>query len=58
MKIDLAREVALKILYEVEENKEYSNLILNEYLNRYKEKLSDKDIGFISELVYGTISRK
>ncbi len=56
--IDKAREIALKILIEIEENNAYSNIILNKYINENKSKLSEKDIGFISELIYGVTSFK
>lgn len=56
--IDFAREVALKILYKIDTEKGYSNLILDEYLNKYREKLNKKDINLISEIVYGTITWK
>lgn len=58
MKLDLAREIALKILHDMEEDSSYSNLILDEYLNKNRNKLNTNDIGFISELVYGTVSWK
>ena len=58
MKIDLARETALKVLHDIEVNKSYSNLILDEYLNKTRNKLRANDISFISEIVYGTISWK
>lgn len=58
MKVDFARESALKILYNIEQNNEYSNLALDEYLNINREKLSNKDINLISEIVYGVITWK
>lgn len=58
MKVDFARELALKILYQVEEKNGYSNLVLDEYLEKEREKLSVKDINLISEIVYGTVSWK
>lgn len=58
MKLDFARETALKILYKIEEENGYSNLVLDEYLEKEREKLSSKDINLISEIVYGTISWK
>ena len=59
--IDKAREIVLKVLYEVDKNGAYSNIALDEALKeaRRKESLSKidkRDVGFISELVYGTIS--
>lgn len=58
MKLDFARELALKILYKIEEESGYSNLVLDEYLEKEKQKLSVKDINLISEIVYGTVSWK
>lgn len=57
--MDKVREIALKVLYEVDRNKAYSNIALDEALKKArkeKQELSSKDIGFISEIVYGTIS--
>ncbi len=59
--IDKTRELALKILYEIEKNEAYSNIALDKILQqarKQKETISTKDVGFISELVYGTISWK
>lgn len=58
MKLDLARETALKILYKIEEENGYSNLVLDEYIEKERQKLNSKDVSFISEIVYGTISWK
>ena len=56
--IDKARESALRILYKIEKEDGYSNIVLNEYINQNRKELNAKDVGFISELVYGTISWK
>lgn len=58
MKIDTARNLALKALYKIEKEKAYSNIVLDEILNKNKGKLSNKDVGFISELVYGITTWK
>ena len=58
MKIDKARNLALKILYEIEEKKAYSNIVLDKYINKNRDNLTNLDIGFISELVYGVITWK
>ena len=58
MKIDFARELALKILYRVEEENAYSNLVLDEVIEGNRKTLSVKDINLISEIVYGTVSWK
>jgi len=48
-----AREVALKIINDVTQNHAYANIALAREINR--QKLSDQDRRFITELVYGTI---
>lgn len=52
--IDKTRELALKILYKIDKEKAYSNIALNEMINQNKKELTNKDIGLISEIVYGT----
>ena len=56
--IDKVREIALKSLYKIDEEKAYSNIVLNEMINSNKKELTNKDIGLISEIVYGTITWK
>ena len=56
--IDKTREIALKILYEIDTKKGYSNIVLNEYINKNKEKLTNRDIGLISEIIYGVTTWK
>jgi len=51
-----AREVALKIINEVVHNHAYANIALAREINR--QKLTDQDRRFITELVYGTIKAK
>lgn len=51
--IDKAREVALKILYKINKEDAYSNIALDEVLKQNKNDLNEKDIGLISEIVYG-----
>ena len=58
MKIDFAREISLKILYKIDTENGYSNIVLDEYLNKYREKLNKKDINLISEIVYGSVTWK
>jgi len=48
-----AREVALKIINDVTQNKAYANIALAREINR--QQLSEQDRRFITELVYGTI---
>ncbi len=58
MGIDFARNIALNCLYKIDAENGYSNIVLDEYLNQYREKLNKKDINLISEIVYGTITWK
>ena len=51
--IDKAREVALKTLYKIDKEGAYSNIVLDEMLKQNKSILNEKDIGLISEIVYG-----
>ena len=51
--IDKTRELALKILYKIDKEKAYSNIALNEEIKNNRQKLNEKDIGLISEIVYG-----
>lgn len=51
-----ARDIALDVLNRVEEHKSYSNLELRNVLDRAQ--LNAADVGLVTELVYGTISRK
>lgn len=53
MAIDLARETALKILYDINENAAYSNISVNKYLE--KSNLKEIDRAFATDLVYGTV---
>lgn len=59
--MDRAREIALKVLYEVDKKDAYSNIALDEALKqarKEKQEITSKDVGFISEIVYGTVSWK
>lgn len=59
--MDKVREMALKVLYDVDKNGAYSNIALDETLRQARkrqEKIEPRDVGFISEIVYGTISWK
>lgn len=51
--IDKVREIALKILYKIDVDKAYSNIVLDEMIKQNKNSLNEKDIGLISEIVYG-----
>lgn len=56
--IDKTREIALKILYKVDKDQAYSNIVLNDTIKQNREKLNDKDIGLISEIIYGVTTWK
>lgn len=56
MKKKKVREVALDILLQIEKNQAYSNLLLNQSIK--KENVNEKDVGLLTEIVYGTIQRK
>ena len=56
--IDKAREVALKTLYKIDKEEAYSNIALDEMLKQNRNHLNEKDIGLISEIVYGVTSWK
>lgn len=58
MRIDFARNIALKSLYEINTKQAYSNIVLDKFINENREKLSKLDINFISELVYGVVTWK
>lgn len=51
--VDKAREAALKVLYKIEKEDAYSNIALDEEIKENKQNLISKDIGLISEIVYG-----
>ncbi len=50
------REAALDVIEKINKNQAYSNLLLNETIKKHK--LSRKDTGLLTEIVYGTIQRK
>ena len=47
-----ARQVAYRCLQRIDHDGAYANLLLQSELGR--SKLSDRDRGFVTELVYGT----
>lgn len=51
--IDKVREVALKALYKIDKEQAYSNIALDEMLKNNRSFLNDRDIGLISQIVYG-----
>ena len=56
--VDKAREIALKTLYKIDKEGAYSNIALNEILEKNRKCLNEKDIGLISEIVYGVTTWK
>ncbi|HZG61143.1 MAG TPA: 16S rRNA (cytosine(967)-C(5))-methyltransferase RsmB [Anoxybacillus sp.] len=56
MKGKNVREVALETLLAIEKNQAYSNLLLNKMIEKHQ--LSSKDVGLLTEIVYGTIQRR
>lgn len=50
-----AREAALDVLTRIDADRAYSNLLLNQTLQRYK--LDKPDAGLATEIVYGTVQR-
>lgn len=53
MTVDLPRETALKILYDINEKGAYSNIALNKYLEASRFRETDR--AFVTEIVYGTV---
>ena len=56
--MDVVREVALKTLYKIDKEEAYSNIVLDEMIKENRRKLDDRDIGFISEIIYGVTTWK
>ena len=59
--VDKIREIVLKTLYDIDYNEAYSNIALDKQLKQTKKEkieINKRDIGFISEIVYGTVSWK
>ncbi len=59
--MDKVRELALKVLYDIDKNEAYSNIALDETLKQARKSsknLDARDIGFISEIVYGCVTWK
>lgn len=51
-----AREIALKVLYDIEKNDNYSNISINKHFRDVK--LSDQDRGLATEIIYGVVENK
>jgi len=54
--LNSVRDVAVEILLQIEKNQAYSNLLLNTMIKKHK--VNEKDIGLLTEVVYGTIQRR
>lgn len=54
--VDLSRETALKIVYDINENHAYSNVAVNRHLEA--SGLGELDRAFVTDIVYGTIRWK
>lgn len=50
------REICLRILYKINEENAYSNIVLDKELNKYK--LETRDVRFITQIVYGVVTYK
>lgn len=53
---DIARLIAVKTLYDIEENKSFSNIKLNNFYKQYNPEPIDR--AFATEILYGTIRWK
>lgn len=51
-----AREIAYKVLLDIEKNKNYSNMSINKHFKEVK--LSNQDRGLATEIIYGVIENK
>lgn len=56
--MDDVREIALKTLYKIDKEEAYSNIALDETIKENRRNLDDRDVGFISEIVYGVTTWK
>jgi 16S rRNA (cytosine967-C5)-methyltransferase len=56
MKAKNVREIALETLLAIEEKEAYSNLQLNKVIEEHH--LSARDVGLLTEIVYGTVQRR
>ncbi|WP_026674332.1 16S rRNA (cytosine(967)-C(5))-methyltransferase RsmB [Alkalihalobacterium bogoriense] len=50
------REIALDVLLQIEKNQAYSNLLLNQTIN--KTEIEKRDVALLTEIIYGTIQRR
>lgn len=56
--IDNARNIALEVLYKMDESGAYSNIALDDMLKNNRKALSDRDVSLISQIVYGVTTWK
>ncbi|MFM9141312.1 MAG: transcription antitermination factor NusB, partial [Actinomycetota bacterium] len=56
MRQSSARQTAFEVLYEVNFNNQYSNILLSKIFREIE--LSERDRGFVTELVYGTLRNR
>lgn len=56
--MDIVREIALKTLYKIDKENAYSNIALDEMIKENRNKIDERDIGLISEIVYGVTTWK
>ncbi|MBR3249294.1 MAG: 16S rRNA (cytosine(967)-C(5))-methyltransferase RsmB [Clostridia bacterium] len=56
--MDKVREEAVKCLYKIEKENAYSNIILDKTIKNNQKKFNNRDIGLITELVYGVTNWK
>ncbi len=51
-----AREIALKVLYDIESNDNYSNIAINKHFKELK--IDNQERGLATELIYGVVEKK
>ena len=51
-----AREIAFKVLCDIEENNNYSNIAINKHFKKYE--MTNQDRGLATEIIYGVIENK
>ncbi len=50
------REIALKILYKINTQAGYANIILDDEIEKYNKKIDKRDKALLTKLVYGTLT--
>ncbi|MGL5347368.1 MAG: 16S rRNA (cytosine(967)-C(5))-methyltransferase RsmB [Peptostreptococcaceae bacterium] len=51
-----AREIAFKVLCDIEENSNYSNIAINKHFKKYE--MTNQDRGLATEIIYGVVENK